>query len=49
MFEKFYKYLLIKGFNETYAKELISKMERGIAEDKDYDLLQQFLTEMRKE
>ena len=38
MFEKFYKYLLIKGFNETYAKELISKMERGIAEDKEYNL-----------
>ena len=49
MNEKFYKYLISKGYNETGAAECIKRIERGIADREDKYELEKYKNQCRKE
>lgn len=49
MNEKFYKYLLDKGFNEHGANECINRIERELPDREDKFWLNQYKEMLRKE
>lgn len=49
MNEKFYKYLIKKGYNKTGAAECIKRIEKGTADREDKYELEKFKNQYRKE